>query len=343
MNSRTMALAAAAAMIAAATAACSDSSAATGGRPEQQHPAVRSHDGPVVAARATADAPMTAAAARRLPAGVFYFLGGPRSGSMNVWEVDKSGTLVQLTHNPAGSGIDEMSASAAGIVVGDGLYGGEQDGMVTSRGVVWVRPWHKPRGFIYGFGIRITATGQLLYLLAPGQGTDPSSKVFTYWLKPSLTGREHQIYRSRLFIGGPLPGPHGHVAIVGPSGPTAPGQKPGIVVISRSGLIRRVAARMKEMGYPALWGQNAPALVVPPLRGSAQLVFLNGRRIALPSGWQPWSWNPAGTEVLMLKGTTLGVWSHTHPRQVKPLTQITPGFEIEDVSWLAKPASLRPR
>jgi len=331
----------AATIIAASTAACGNQSTATAGRaPQQQHPAVRSHAGAVVAAGPTGSVPMTDGAARRLPAGVFYVLGGPRSASMNVWEVDKSGTLVQLTHNPAGSGIDEMSASAAGIVVGDGLYGGEQDGMVTSSGVVWLRPWHKPRGLIYGFGIRITATGQLLYLLAPRQGTDPSSKVFTYWLKSSLTGREHQIYRSRQFIGGPLPGPDGHVAIVGPSGKPYPGQKPGIVVISHSGHARRIAPRVTEIGYPPLWGQTAPALVVPPVRGPAQLVFLNGRHMALPNGWQPWSWNPTGTELIVLRGTTLGIWSLAHPHRVKPVTQITPGFEIEDVSWLAKPANL---
>ncbi len=310
-------------------------SLAAGGHTQQQpHPrAARA-----VTAGSRATVPMTFAAARSLPAGVFYILGGPNDSSRNVWEVSRSGTLLQLTHNPAGAGIDEMSASPAGIVVGDGLYGGEQDGMVTGHGVVWVRPWHKPRGFIYGFGIRITATGQLLYLLAPGQGTDPSSKVFTYWLKPSLTGQEHQIYRSPAFIGGPLPGPGGRVALVGPSGPVVTGPKPGIVILSRSGHARSISPGVKALGYPPLWGQTVPALVIPPVQGPAHLVYLNGRRETLPQGWQPWSWNPSGNALLMLRGTTLGIWSAARPGQVTPVTQITPGFEIEDISWLTHQA-----
>lgn len=339
MKSRT-ALAAALA-VAAASVACAH--VATPRDRGHLAPSPAQPDTTGVSERAVGGVPMTVAAARHLPAGVFYILGGPRSSSMNVWRVSNHGALQQLTRNPAGAGIDEMSASPAGIVVGDGLDGGEQAGVITRHGVVWVRPWHKPHGFIYGFGIRITNSGQLLYLLAPGQGTDPGSKVFTYWRKPSLEGREHVIYRSRQFIGGPLPGPRGRIAIVGPSGQTARGQKPGIMIISRSGRIRRVAARMKEMGYPTLWGETAPALVVPSARGPAQLVFLDGRRMTLPARWQPWSWNPAGTELLMLKGTTLGIWSLARPRHVIPVTTISPGFEIEDISWLAKPASLDPR
>ena len=329
----------AATILAATTAACA-SPAVGGGVRAQQHPVSRPQGRTVTADRAPGMVPMTRAASKRLPAGVFYILGGHGSGSMNVWEVSKSRRVMELTHNPAGSGIAEMSASPAGIVVGDGLHGGEQDGMLTRSGVKWLRPWHKPHGFIYGFGVRITSSGQLLYLLAPAQGTDPSSKQFTYWLKPSLTGREHEIFRSRLFIGGPLPGPSGRIAIIGPSGQPYPGQSPTIVVISRSGRARRIPPRVKEIGYPPLWGQTAPALVLPQVGGPAQLVFLNGRRIALPDGWQPWSWNPAGTELLMEQGAALGIWSIKHPHRVIRLTHITPGFEIEDVSWLARPANL---
>ncbi len=304
VSPRTIALAAAL-ILAAASAACGNSSSGSGDR-GQHDGAARAELAAGINGQAEAGVPMTAAAARRLPAGVFYILGGPRASSMNVWQVSRNGGLLQLTRNPAGLGIDEMSASAAGVVVGDGLSFGEQDGILTSRGVVWVRPWHKPHGFIYGFGVHITAAGQLVYLLAPGQGTDPASKVFTYWLKPSLTGRERQIYHSRLFAGEPLPGPKGQVAIVGPSGLPAPGQRPGIVVISRSGHSRTPPAGVKEIGYPPLWGLTARALVIPSAHGPAHLIFMAGRRLALPDGWQPWSWNPTGTALLMLRGTTLG-------------------------------------
>ena len=164
--------------------------------------------------------------------------------------------------------------------------------------------------------------------------------MFTYWLKPSLTRREHQIYHSPAFIGAPLPGPDGRVAIVGPSGPAVTGPKPGIVILSRSGHPGRIAPGVKALGYPPLWGQTAPALVVPSVRGPAHLVYLNGRRAVLPHGWQPWSWNPAGTALPMLRGTTLGIWSPATPGQVTSIAAITAGFEIEDISWLAYDAKV---
>jgi hypothetical protein len=283
---------------------------------------------------------MAAAAARRLPAGVFYLLGGTRQSSMNVWQVSRTGTITELTHNPAGLGIEEMSASAPGIAVGDGINNGEQDGMVTAHGVTWLHPWHRPETLIYGFGIRITATGRVVYLLAPGQGTDPSSKTFTYWAKPSPTGRERKIYSSRRFIGGPLPGPHGQIAIVGPSGPTAPGQKPGIVIISKTGRVHKVDPHFKEMSYPVIWGDTAPALAITLASGPARLVYPNGHQTALPAGWQPWSWNPAGTQLLMIKGTEIGIWSPGRPAHVQQITRLNRGFNTANVNWLTRPAKL---
>jgi hypothetical protein len=335
VKSATMVLVAALAVTAASAACGSSSPARTAGA--HHHQVLGSQREP---RRTAAGAPMTLAAARRLPAGVFYILGGQRSESMNVWEVSRDGTLAELTRNRADYGIEEMSASTAGILVGDGLYGGEQDAMVTRQGVSWVRTRPKPGRPVYGFGVAINGSGQLFYLLAPGQGTDPSSKVFTYWRKSSPTGREHKIYSSRMFIGGVLTGPGGQVAIAGPSGQTAPGQKPVIVVISRSGHARTIAPGVKELGYPLLWGPAAPALVIPSASGDTSLIFQDGRRMRLPAGWQPWSWNPAGTELLMLRGSTVGVWSLTRPGQVTLVTQIAPGFEIGDISWLAKPARL---
>jgi hypothetical protein len=283
---------------------------------------------------------MTAAAARRLPTGVFYLLGGPRASSMNVWQVSRSGGIIELTHNPPMHGIDEMSASPAGIAVGDGINYGIQDGTVTAHGVTWLHPWHRPSVLIYGAGIEITDAGHLLYVLAPGQGTDPSSKTFTYWRKASPAGREHQIYSSPLFVGEPLAGPAGQVALVGPSGATAPGQSPGILIISPRGHLRKINPRMAEMGYPVLWGEHAPALAITAPTGRARLVYLNGRQTNLPAGWQPWSWNATGTALLMLKGTMLGIWSVVHPAAITELAHLNPGFQLENVSWLRRPAKI---
>jgi hypothetical protein len=119
-----------------------------------------------------------------------------------------------------------------------------------------------------------------------------------------------------------------------------PGQKPGVLIISRTGRRRRLSAGISQMGYPPLWGEHAPALVVPPWKGPAELLFLNGKTQKLPAGWQAWAWNEAGNELLMLKGTTLGVWSMTRPHAVAPIGAVSPGFEIEDVSWLSKKAPL---
>jgi hypothetical protein len=165
---------AAAGVLAVVSAGCSVFATAAAHRQPVVSPAPNARDATV--ATAAPAGPLTVAAARHLPAGVFYILGGPRAASMNVWEVASSGAQTELTRNAPFAGIDEMGASQAGIVVGDGLYGGEQLGRVTRKGVTWIHPWHRPRVPIYGQGPRITSAGQVLYRLPPGQGTDPGQQ-----------------------------------------------------------------------------------------------------------------------------------------------------------------------
>jgi hypothetical protein len=327
----------AASVVAAASTACSGGTA-SGSRPSLAATAAPG------AAPVTADStvpPVTASSARHLPPGVFYFLGGPSTFNMNLWEVTRTGAEKELTHNSRGGPIHQFAASSAGIVLADGLYDeGDLLARLTSKGVVWLRPWRHPREYIGGQAPGISATGQILYMLPPAQPGAKGSKYFTYWIKRSFTGRARLIYRVKLFSGGPIFGPRGQVAIIGPSGQPFPGQKPGAIIISADGHVAELETGFTRMGYPPLWGPHAEAIEIPPAVGTAELFFANGKREKLPAGWQPYSWNQDGNELLMLKGAAIGLWSMTRPGKVTTVGELTPGFVVEQINWLNRRAPL---
>jgi hypothetical protein len=67
--------------------------------------------------------PLSHAMAKRLPAGTFYVLAGPKNISSNIWEVSSTGKETRLTRNGPNFGISNFGASTAGVVMGTGLAG----------------------------------------------------------------------------------------------------------------------------------------------------------------------------------------------------------------------------
>jgi hypothetical protein len=299
--------------------------------------ATTSHPSPVAATSIAQPIPVPQL--KHLPPGAIYILGGMTASDSNLWQVASTGIEEKLTSNPRGFGIDSFAASQAGIVLADAQYGADQLARWTWHGPQWLRLPGHAKTYINGQEPGIRPDGQILYLLPPAEPGHHGDRDYTLWVKKSFAGPARMIYRQRTFPGVPIFGPRGQVAVVGPIGPsTAKSPKPGIVIISRTGKIRKLSPGFTELGYPPVWGQNAPALAIPPWKGPARLIFPDGRHQTLPTGWRPEAWNPSGTALLMLSKTSLGIWSLRNPGKVKAIARLTPGFEIDQVSWLARKA-----
>jgi hypothetical protein len=289
-------------------------------------------------AAASSAQPIPVAQLKHLPSGAIYILGGMTAPESNVWQVTSAGLEEKLTNNPRGFGIDSFAASKDGIILSDAQYGADQLARWTRHGPEWLHPPGHPSSYLDGQEPDISPDGQILYLLPPAQPGQSGQRDFTAWIKNSFTGAARIIYRQSTYPGVPIFGPRGQVAIIGPIGPLAKNQKPVVLIISRNGKIRKVATGLAEFGYPPVWGQNAPALVIRPWKGAARLIFPDGKHQVLPAGWQPHTWNPTGTALLMLSKTALGLWRPKNPGRVETIAALTPGFEIDQVSWLSHKA-----
>src|SRR5215813_6151240 len=82
-----------------------------------------------------ASAPLPLNVARRLPAGVFYFLAGPNDDSLNLWQVTNSGCERQLTHI-RGFGVSDFGASRAGVILSEAPTGVDQLARLGPHGPV---------------------------------------------------------------------------------------------------------------------------------------------------------------------------------------------------------------
>lgn len=286
--------------------------------------------GPGVAASVALE-PLPTSTVRRLPHGTFYLLWGPVGAEENLWEVTASGQERQLSHNPRGYEIDSFAASRAGIVVSDALYNADLLARWTSHGADWLRPWHAPGPSVRGFAPDIRPDGEITYLT-------PSNAI---WVRQSFAGPARIIYRypPNFAPGSPTFGPGGQVAlVVGPS--LAKGQKPGVLIIFRNGIVRTLRTGFSRLGgQPTVWGQNAPALVIPPLRGAEELFFPGGRRELLPEGWRALCWSPDGTQLLVVSATSLGVWSLSNGR-IGVIGPVNRSSEVWQASWLSVPARM---
>jgi hypothetical protein len=113
---KVIALAAALTVTAASAACASNSQLPAPARSTQSLPSSEQ------SAATLQGAPIARSGLTRLPAGVFYILGGPNYEDMNVWEISRTGVEKELTHNPPGGPIHQVTASRAGVVVAADLY-----------------------------------------------------------------------------------------------------------------------------------------------------------------------------------------------------------------------------
>jgi hypothetical protein len=281
--------------------------------------------------------PLLAGTAARLASGAYYLLAGRTLGSLNVWEVSRGRSVTQLTHNPAGHGIDSLAASGAGIVLACAAHGADRLGRWTRHGLSWLR--HRQRGpLILGSSPDIRGNGTIGYVTPPsGSGTHRDLN-FTIWTQPSFTGRASAVYRQRRPLDGPVFGPHGQIAIEGWTGPHG-GRRPTVLIYA-GGQVTTLSTGVSAIPSLLAWGHRAPALAVAFPGHQAELLFTDGRRRPLPAGWQPLAWNPSGTQLLMQSATALGIWSATSPGRVRTVGVITPGMQILQAVWLSRSAPM---
>ena len=281
--------------------------------------------------------PLPAGTAARLPAGAFYLLAGPDLSSLNVWEAGPGPTETQITRNRPGHGIDALAASESGIVVADAAHGTDRLARWTRHGLSWLR--HGTRGpLIVGSSPDIRGDGTIGYVTPPSASGTHRNANFAIWTQPSFSSRATVIYRQRRPLDGPVFGPHGQIAIEGWSGPDG-GRRP-TVLIYRDGQVAMVSTGVSEIPSLLAWGHRAPALAVAFPGHRAELLYTDGRRRPLPSGWQPLAWNPSGTQLLMQSATALGIWSATAPGRVRMVGVITPGTSILQAVWLSGKAPM---
>jgi hypothetical protein len=125
-----------------------------------------------------------------------------------------------------------------------------------------------------------------------------------------------------------------------PGADLAKGQKPTVLIVSRTGAVRHLRTGFGELGYPPVWGQHAPALAIPPIRGAEKLFFPNGRQQQLPIGWRALSWSPDDTRLLVLSRSSLGVWSMARPHHISVIGPVNRASEVIEATWLSGPARL---
>ena len=288
-------------------------------------------------ASAKAGRPLPAATAARLPAGAYYLLAGPGLNSLNVWEVGPGRTMTQITHNRAGHGIDALAASESGIVVGDAGNGTDRLARWTRHGPSWLR--HGQRGpLIAGSSPDIRGDGAIGYVTPPSGSGAHRDANFTIWTQPSFTGRATAVYRQRRPLDGPVFGPRGQIAIEGWTGPRSD-RKPTVLIYA-GGQVATLSTGVSAIPSQLAWGHRAPALAVAFPGHRAELLYTDGRRRPLPSGWQPLAWNPSGTQLLMQSATSLGIWSAATPGRVRMVGVITSGTQILQAVWLSGKAPM---
>ncbi|MGI8449318.1 MAG: hypothetical protein ACR2MP_19500 [Streptosporangiaceae bacterium] len=281
--------------------------------------------------------PLPAGTAARLAAGAFYLLAGPGLGSLNVWEAGSGRSVIQVTHNRAGHGIDALAASDSGIIVADAAHGTDRLARWTRHGLSWLR--HGRRGpLILGSSPDIRGNGTIGYVTPPSGSGAHRDANFAIWTQPSFTARATVVYRQRRPLDGPVFGPHGEIAVEGWTGPEG-GRRP-TMLIYRDGQVARLSTGVPAIPSLLAWGHRAPALAVAFPGHRAELLFTDGRRQPLPSGWQPLAWNPSGTQLLMQSATALGIWSATAPGRVRTVGVITPGVQILQAVWLSGKAPM---
>jgi hypothetical protein len=284
--------------------------------------------------------PIPVGTPHHLPAGVFYLLAGwPNAYSANIWEVTPSGREVQLTHNRVGYGVSWFSASSAGIVMADASNGVDELARLTPHGAEWLPAGHARQPEIGGESPQIAGSGEISYVVPPAN-YGPAHNDNAVWVTPSFSAPGRIVYQQVDDLGGLGFGPSGQIAVMNrPYDPPIHGKPAHILIISPSGKVAIVYTPFTELGT-LIWQPNAIALAVSAVSGRTELIFGGNRREMLPGRWQPLSWSPAGDELLVQHGLTLGVWSPSAPRQVAVIARTNRNFAVLNVDWLSSRAPL---
>jgi hypothetical protein len=292
------------------------------------------------APRSEPEQPVPAATLHRLPSGVFYLLAGsPNIYSANIWEVTRSGREVQLTHNRVGYGVSWFAASRAGIVMADASTGADELARLTARGPQWLPVGRARQPQIAGQAPQIDGNGEIAYMVPPAN-YGPAHDDFAVWVTPSFSARGRIVYQQASGLGGEGFGPGGQIAVMNlPEDTPVHGRPAHILIISPHGNVKIVYTPFAELGDLA-WQPDAIALAVSSASGKTLLIFPDGRREMLSRGWQPLSWSPAGSELLVQRGLLLGLWSAHAPRRISVLGKTSRRFAVLNVDWLSSRAPL---
>jgi hypothetical protein len=281
--------------------------------------------------------PLPASTRRNLPAGVFYLLAGRGLASLSLWQLTTGGRERQLTHNRRGFGVDAFDASAGGIILADGTSNGDDLARLTPQGPLLLHKTGDQLALLRGSSPDIRNDGMIGYVTPPTSPGSRTGSYFEIWTRRSFSSEGSLLLRQRHPLAGPVFGPHGQIAVEGWGGP---GQRKPSVLIYRDGDVRQLLTGINAIPSLVAWGQHAPALALAFPSHAAELLFPDGHRQLLPLGWQPLTWNPDGTELLMQSARALGIWSVASPDQVTRIGAVTPGVQILQADWLTRKAPL---
>lgn len=276
--------------------------------------------------------PIPKSVLKSLPGGTFYFTAGPNPASYNLWEASNSGQEAQLTHNPGGFGISSFGASASGIVMADASNGLDRLARLTRKGVVFLKDGE-------GSGPEITPRGQICYTVPLSGKHQPS---FELMLRKTFSSPARVIYRTREDIAGNAWGRKNSITIlVGGHAPGTVGPKPKLLILTRNGKTKAVGTGLGSQLSSVIWGVGQARLAVSGWNGDTEILSPTGSRVSLPSGWQPETWNPNGTRLMLFepgRSHRIGLWSLRSPHKISSIGDLSSRVQIGQIAWLAHPA-----
>lgn len=324
--------AAMAAALAAAAGGCAEAPASA--QPRPVHSSSASHASEELAAARTAPIPLSVV--RRLGKGYLYLLAGPNASDTNLWLIS-DGTEHQLTFGAPNSAVSSFGAAPAGIDLSDDQFGADDLAQLTTRGLRWL-PNGKSSDLHQASSATMTASGKILYITPPDALGYPDSKNFALRGQNTFSGTSRIIYQSTGPLSDPVSGPRRQIALIRQPRVTHD-KSTTVIVISSHGRARKIKTGYKFPDALA-WSADAPDLIVAtwPLR--AEAIGTSGARTALPGGWFPITWNPAGTRLVVVSTSRIGYWSPKHPRAITVIGALDRGQEVALATWLDRPAAL---
>jgi hypothetical protein len=262
------------------------------------------------AAGAPAELPPGAAAV--LGSGTLYLDAGNGAFSTNLWRIDlPSGQATQLTHNPEQDGISNFSASPAGLVMGD----------AASSVDVLDRLWDGKAiqiGDGSGDDPVINNAGRIAYELDP---PDLHTGLFRILLRDSIAAPPHTVFRESRFDNLSVLSwsPDRQELLIAES-PDSEAYTKYVAVTSQGRMLWQITlggpvalVNWENVGLSIGNGTFNP--------GPNEILSLSGRvKYTIPGGWDPFCWNPAGTEMIVFRHPReLGLWRLSAPGRVQDL------------------------